>query len=100
MNHQSSTNAYYIIILKMSKFLSRIGSTGEKYTCSVKLHRISMTLGVPANLGVIWKMRSKRLETTGNIALGTNTGTVEVNEILQMMLTIYKNSKSDVYLAK
>ena len=84
----------------MSKFFKRVGTLAQKFTFDIHIHSITMTLSIPVRVNVIWKMRNKRIETSGKPALSPSTGEAILDEGLSMINTLYTKKKTDKVLDK
>ena len=83
----------------MAKVLKRIGTLAHKFAVDVTVHSLQMSLSLPVKVQVIWKRRNKRIETNSKPDLLPTSGSVEIEETLTMINTLYQK-KAGTYMEK
>jgi len=83
----------------MAKVLKRIGTLAHKFAVDITVHSLQMSLSLPIKVAVVWKRRNKRIETSGRPDLLPTQGSVELEETLTMINTLYQK-KAGNYMEK
>lgn len=83
----------------MAKVLKRIGTLAHKFAVDITVHSLQMSLSLPIRVAVVWKRRNKRIETSGRPDLLPTQGSVELEETLTMINTLYQK-KAGNYMEK
>ena len=83
----------------MAKVLKRIGTLSHKFAVDIVVHSLQMSLSLPIKVAIVWKRRNKRIETSGRPDLLPTQGSVEIEETLTMINTLYQK-KAGNYMEK
>ena len=88
----------------MAKYLGRIGAKKQVFSFDISVHWLQLHLTQPVKVNIIWKrsklyLGKKRIETKNHYSLSPSSGSVEINETLTMINTLYLDKK-DKYLKK
>ena len=83
----------------MAKVLKRLGTLAHKFSIDITVHTLQMSLSVPVKINIVWKRRNKRIESTNKPELLPSIGSVELEETLTMINTLYQK-KAGNYMEK
>eukprot|EP00359_Climacostomum_virens_P000633 CAMPEP_0204897588 /NCGR_PEP_ID=MMETSP1397-20131031/821_1 /ASSEMBLY_ACC=CAM_ASM_000891 /TAXON_ID=49980 /ORGANISM="Climacostomum Climacostomum virens, Strain Stock W-24" /LENGTH=719 /DNA_ID=CAMNT_0052065359 /DNA_START=802 /DNA_END=2961 /DNA_ORIENTATION=+ len=71
----------------MSSVFKRIGAAPVRYSVTLTVHQVKLSLSIPVRITVLWKRRNKRIETAQPASL--QDGLANIEQSLTMINTLY-----------